>query len=213
MVARRYDPIIQLPHLEDRMRNSYLSNVARMLKGKPAFMGFQKYYALGSEMHKRILQPSEERTLFEPEDELKLAAMCQAAAEDAALQKLMHLTPEHKREVLKWTVIDGLMISGQLDLPVYQFLHVEDLKSTVAKSEKEFLEASRKYDYFRQAWIYKKFGFKTCSFTGIQKVTRDAKVYKLPADDYPHLLQEGEEQARLLIDTIKVLGRIQYKAA
>jgi hypothetical protein len=209
MKAYAYNPPILIPDYEGRMRNSYLSTVGRALKGQAQFWSAQKFLGFGVEMHKRILQPSEERKQMSAEQEEMLEAMCNAAAEYRPLQKRLALTPEFMRECLKWTRIDGLLISGQLDLPIYQWNHLDDLKSTVCKSEKEFIEASRKYDYFRQAWVYQNLALNLAALQELRKRKRIPKIYEFIANDFPHYMQEGEEQARLLIDSYKVLIRVQ----
>lgn len=201
-------PVIHIPEppSENFIRNSYLSTIYRALTGQAQFFGKEEFLKFGGELHKRDLQPHLEKELLTPAQELRLTAMLRALAEDPHWQNVKRGA---NLEITDYVTLFGVRIRGTIDVDQQRLKHGEDLKSTSCTSEKQFIESSRKYGYFRQAWVYSKMrGYKTFGFTGIEKSNTNPRIFRLVVQDYPHYYQEGQEQARLLIESFSTI----YKA-
>lgn len=187
--------------------NSYLSELKKGLCGLPIWWGDESHLKFGIELHHRDLQPHLDFTLLSAEEEKMLWVMCKALDNCTAWQKRKKAS---EKEQMFIQPVHGTPVKVILDLWDRKG-HEEgdDLKSTSAKSEAEFLRSARKYDYFRQAWLYMQ-ACKLKRFTlwGVQKTLIDPKIFPLPVLDYKHDLEEGKEQAIMLIEahnTLKVL--------
>jgi hypothetical protein len=209
MKVHRRDPVIFIPEppSEEFIRNSYLSTIYRALTGQAQFLGDEKFLKFGNELHKRDLQPHLEKDILTEEQEAMLYSMLTTLAADPQWQ---NVKKGANLEITEFIEIDGVWIRGTIDVDQFRVKHGEDLKSTSCTSEKQFIESSRKYGYFRQGWIYSQMKkYKSFGFTGIQKALKNPKIFRFAVQDFPHYLQEGEEQARLLIESFRLLYKHQ----
>jgi hypothetical protein len=207
MKVHRRDPVIFIPEppSDEFIRNSYLSTIYRALTGQAQFLGDEKFLKFGNELHKRDLQPYLEQDILTDEQELMLKAMLAALKQDAQWQNVKRGA---NLEVTEFVELYGVRIRGTIDVDQSRLKHGEDLKSTSCANENAFLESSRKYGYFRQAWIYMQMKkYRSFGFTGVQKSVAYPKIFRFNVQDFPHYLQEGEEQARLLIESFSVIYR------
>ena len=201
-------PIIFIPEppSEEFIRNSYLSTIYRALTGQAQFMGKEEYLKFGGELHKRDLQPHLEKEILTEAQELMLEAMLDKLRSDAQWQNVKRGA---NLEIVDFVEIAGVRIRGTIDVDQFRVKHGDDLKSTSCTSEKQFLEASRKYGYFRQAWVYTQMkGYKSFGFTGIQKKEKDPKIFRFTVQDFKEYYQEGEEQARMLLEAFSTLYKL-----
>lgn len=186
------------PHIS----NSYLSTLKRALIGEPQFFGSEHFLTYGSEHHKRALQPEEEETRLEKDDEL-CSAMAKSFRSDNRVAKILRGA---ETEVECYFIYRGALILLYFDIK--KAFKVWDLKGTGCMSEKDFIKKSREYDYFRQAALYLAApGIKEFEFVGQAKKVSGHPLFFLPVMDYPHLLQEGREELHQLIDIHLVLRK------
>lgn len=211
MKARAYHPIIDLPEppSEDFIRNSYLSTVYRAITGQAQFLGKEDFLKFGNELHKRDLQPHLAKDILTEKQEAMLKSMLQRLADDAQWQNVKRGA---NLEIVDFVTLYGVRIRGTIDVDQFRVKHGEELKSTSCTSEKQFIEASRKYGYFRQGHVYTKMkNYRSFGFTGIEKREKNPRIFRFVCQDFPHYMQEGEEQARMLIESFDVISGLPYR--
>lgn len=185
------------PHIS----NSYLSTLKRALIGESQWLGSEHYLIFGTEHHKRSLQPGEEITVLEKNEDL-CCSMSESFRSDERVQKILRGA---ETEVECQFIYRGALILLYFDIK--KAFKIWDLKGTKCESEKDFIKKSREYDYFRQAALYLSApGIKEFEFIGQSKGAGHS-LYFLNVHDYPHLLQEGKDELNHLIDIHLVLRK------
>lgn len=186
------------PHIS----NSYLSTLKRALIGDSQWYGSEHFLTYGSEHHKRALQPDEEETRLEKDDEL-----CSAMASSfRADRRVIPILRGAQTEVECQFIYRGALILLYFDIK--KAFKVWDLKGTSCQDESSFLKASRQFDYFRQSALYMQApGVKDFEFIGQAKKVDGHPLFFLPVLDYPDLLREGKHELDTLVDIHLVLRK------
>lgn len=182
--------------------NSSLSEIKRILLGKPGFFGGEKYLLFGRELHSRDLERKSAGIKLESDEEKRMQAMLRKLDEHKFYQQLKRGSLfEHKKFGKLFTV----QVKTILD--VYKKgKHIADLKTTTCDNEEHFIRKAVEYDYFRQGWIYEKVGgVKDVFFVGIQK-WEPYNVYILHTSDFKELRREAALETEFLIYYFKTYG-------
>jgi hypothetical protein len=198
--------------------NSYFSTLKRALINEPQWFGSEKFLTFGTEHHKRALEPKEVITQLDKDD-----ALCtEMATGFRADPRVKQILKGARTEVEYNKVYRGVWVKLFVDID--KAPEGYDLKGTSCNNEREFIKASRNYDYFRQAALYMNVcKFKAFTFIGQAKnkvrcdkgepgaigeydyPTGYTTYYKhplffLPVMDFPIYLKEGEDELHQLID-------------
>jgi hypothetical protein len=186
------------PHIS----NSYLSTLKRALIGDSQWFGSEHFLTFGTEHHKRSLQPEEEATVLEKDEEL----CCSMSSRFRADKRVAAILRGAQTEVECQFIYRGALVLMYLD--IRKAFKVWDLKGTSCTSEAEFLKKSREFDYFRQAALYMQVpGVKDFEFIGQAKKVDGHPLFFLPVLDYPELLREGKHELDMLVDIHLVLRK------
>jgi hypothetical protein len=207
------------PHIS----NSYLSTLKRALIGEPQWFGTEAFLNFGTEHHKRALEPKELTVRLDKNDELctGMAGSFRANPEVKKILRGATCEKEYNR------VYRGARVLLFVDIE--KPLRGWDLKGTSCENERQFIKASREYDYFRQASLYMEVcGYKEFTFIGQRKKPVEVEegypgsywsglswvthpLFFLPVNDFPVYMKEGKEELHLLIDTHLQLRRFYEK--
>ncbi|MGF7219073.1 hypothetical protein GGR92_005253 [Spirosoma lacussanchae] len=136
--------------------NSDLSELDRLLSGRPAFTASPEALAFGTAFHTLILEPETfaARHLIVPNMNT-LAAMQSAVQADPVLSA--NLFKAQRETVRQWVCpLTGLPLKCKIDaaVPVIRGELLIDLKTTSCKTRAEFEESCYTYGYDRQAAFY-----------------------------------------------------------
>jgi hypothetical protein len=183
--------------------NSYLSMLKRELLGEPQFFGDESFLKFGNELHKRLLKPKEKKDILDKEKEELLASMLESLYQYKPLMKMMKGA---RLEQIDVKPVHGQMVKVILDIE--KGTRGTDLKSTSCTSQAAFETAARRYGYFKQGFLYmgaRK--LKDFDLVGISKKKKNGvhPIFPLDMRDFPVLLKEGAEEAKMLIDSHKSL--------
>jgi hypothetical protein len=175
--------------------NSYFSTLKRALINEPQWFGSEKFLTFGTEHHKRALEPKEVITQLDKDD-----ALCtEMATGFRADPRVKQILKGARTEVEYNKVYRGVWVKLFVDID--KAPEGYDLKGTSCQNEREFIKASRNYDYFRQAALYMAVcKFKAFTFIGQGKKITPHPLFFLPVMDFPIYLEEGREELHQLID-------------
>jgi hypothetical protein len=179
------------------INNSGLSLLKARLLGhidKP----FEKsFFLVGSEVHKRVLEPKKKHDKFEPKDERMIAGMVKALLSNAIMRGLLVGAIVEKK--LRGYV-DGVLMHGTLDINrVHDKNLIADIKTTSGKTQADCLKSCIRYGYFRQALVYMQLaGAKDFVFIFITKSTPH-KIFYINVRDYPKEVAEAREELKFLL--------------
>ena len=192
---------------KDHISNSGLSEIKRILMSGRPFLGDEKYLIFGSELHTRFLLDRPSRVLSE-EEEFDLSNMLDSLNHHLFVNRLMK---DSKREIIDFGSVESVRFKWIGDIVNKRI--GADIKTTSAKSEKEFINlALEKYDYLRQGWCYKIAGkLNEFYFIGIQK-HEPYNVYILNTKDYAKQETKVIKETRFLIEIFKQYGRVIPRA-
>ena len=188
---------------KEYISNSYLSVLERELYGKPQLSFNNRALVFGGELHKRLLKPKEKKHKLSIEEEALLIRMMDSLKSDKKLTQQM-----------RGAILERVMIQEVAGQRVKVILDIEkrkksqDIKTTSCTSENQFLTKCREYHYFTQAWLYTEARkLKQFEFVAISK-KKACPIFRVLAQDYPILLQEGEDRGRRLIEVYQTLRRV-----
>lgn len=182
----------------DGVNNSTLSNVKKILLGQPLFKGGENFLRVGSELHRRQLQPNEPEYNLSIVEEAVVSGMDRSLASYKPLQKLLKGA---EKEILLRATIYGTPVRGTLDIRKRKA--GGDLKTSACSTEFEFYKKAIEYDYPRQAQMYKKIaGLNSFVFFGVQK-KYPYQVYEMNMGDFPREMKEAELELEFLIYVYK----------
>jgi hypothetical protein len=194
---------------KDYVSNSYLSSIKSAMHDGRQLTGKERFLLFGNELHKRVLEPKRKKIKLFPEEEEMMKAMVDAAKSHSVISK--KLKSHHHEIEFDRAIVKGLP-EVKVILDLFTIEDGDDLKTTVTASPDAFLKASYNYDYFRQGWLYMKTcNLKTFTFWGIEKKKNNPKIFELPVMDYKHHLEEGKEQAILLMETHSTFKKLLHK--
>jgi hypothetical protein len=186
---------------KDYISNSWLGNIKRELLGQPAFYGGARFLDFGKELHRRFLEPHTQPEKFydwSDEEEQKLEDMVLKLWQNALLKEAFKRS---EREIKYVKDYRGVKVLGILDMK-YRRIGI-DLKTTWTKTRVSFVEAAKRYDYFRQAQLYTKIAdLDSFIFVSIGK-QEPYPVFELHCNDYPLEMARGQEELDFLIDLHK----------
>lgn len=182
----------------DGVNNSTLSNLKRLLIGAQGFSGNERFLAVGSETHKRVLEKHLKPVRLPAEEERIVKGIELAASKDKILQR--HLDGA-MTELLIRKRINGVLCKGTLDIVKVELgkRHGGDLKTTTCKSDVDFYTKAIEYDYPRQGTFYTKLaGLSTFKFYGLQK-GYPFNVYHMDLRDFRQQVKEAEAEIEWLL--------------
>jgi hypothetical protein len=191
-----------IPAGKRHISNSLLGEIKRLLLGESSFFGSERFLLVGSELHRRVLEPYEPTDVVLTEDEETLVeGMVKALMGDSLLT---HLLKTSTNELVLITPVHGIMMKVIIDIK--NGTTGADLKTTSCTTENAFINSCKKYGYFRQAYIYMAAAELT-GFIFIAVSKKNGKVWHLDVSDYPEEMVKAEAETKLLIDVIKQAKR------
>ncbi len=198
-------------YIRSEVSNSDLSALKELLYPKPIFGDKNKAYAFGSLLDYMITEPHKVdyyaltcegqsynymQADFDLAKEMKKSfykdAFCKMIAENADFQSvsISHEFPIVHNE-FEFKLSAG--VRCKWDLLVRKWNMGGDIKSTMAKTQKEFEQACDFFDYFRsRAWYMDIEGTEKDMLIGISKVNQ--KVFKIPITRGDKLYNYGKSQ-------------------
>lgn len=156
----------------DAVSNSDLSALKDRLLGKPKQLGGRKF-VFGACFHEQMLEPHiHNRAIFNlrPSEHYALDQMAKSLRKDSIFRKIL---PMAKTEITRvWKHEEtGVLCKGKLDMWLEKYGEVVDLKTTSARTQKEFEMAMNSYDYDRQVFHYMEGAKATrLRIIGVQKI-------------------------------------------
>lgn len=204
-------PVDVEPKKKTYVSNSSLSEIKRILLGKPPLFGDERYLLFGRELHSVDLQEKSEGVKLIDDEKFVMSHMLKALNADKLYQKL-------KANTLRETKLFGRLFGCEVKviLDIWKKKkHVTDLKTTSCDTEEKFIQKAVEYDYFRQGYIYENVTkVKQTFFVGIQKLKREQiekykmkpKVYHLCINDHPNEYREAGHETEFLIHYFQKYG-------
>lgn len=197
------DPYYSRPEVS----NSDLSKLKELLYPRERFGDIEKAYAFGNLIDAMITENDRvnyfKRTLdsytysreeMEQAEAMKKAfyrdEFCKMFIKDASFQ---HVSIQHNWPIENRGVEFQLNVRCKWDILKPKWKIGGDIKSTAAKTEKEFYEACEFFDYFRsRAWYMDIEGTDRDVLIGISKVNQ--KIFKIHINRGDKLYQKGKEE-------------------
>lgn len=192
------------------INNSGLSLLKARLLGFVEKEKSAEFFAVGSEVHKRVLEPKRRIKRFEKAVELKIVGMVDALKKNAFLMSLLAGAVIEKK--LTGEVM-GVLMYGTLDINRAHDLDlIGDIKTTSAKTRAECVKSCIKYGYFRQAIVYMTLA-KASNFVFVF-VTKSVphRVFLIDVSKYPKEMEAAREELRFLLYFWKTYGMPNPKA-
>ncbi|MGF7218788.1 hypothetical protein GGR92_004967 [Spirosoma lacussanchae] len=179
--------------------NSDLSEFERFLLGESHKVPV-KAFAEGAAFHQLLLEPRCARPIDLTIDRERLTAMAKAVRSTRFGKWVLQWGQKEKPHLFHDRAT-GLLCKGQTDLRLRHGLIV-DIKTTRARTYRQFIECCEQYQYDRQAAFYLDgLGAKRFVFLGVQKAEPFQVFYFEPTADAigQAFIQEGRERyCRLL---------------
>jgi hypothetical protein len=179
------------------INNSSLSLLKARLLGFAEKKIDASFFAVGSETHKRALQPKRRIKRFIKEDELKIRGMVTALLNNPIFTALLVGAVVEKK--LKGLVM-GVPMHGTLDINrVHDRGLIADIKTTSGKSQKDCIKSCKMYGYFRQAIVYMTLaGAKDFVFIFVTK-SAPHKIFFVDVKNYPKEMAAAREELKFLL--------------
>jgi hypothetical protein len=189
------------------INNSRLTDIARLMRGEQLFTGQESYLAVGTEIHKRALEPWKKPThmgMYEP-----IVVGCVRALENTMAFKVHRALAGRKgvERFVHGLVFDQLM-HGTIDLcgVFHGGRHGGDIKTTSTTSYTEFIHCMQKYGYWRQALVYMLLdNLDTFVFYAVQKKS-PFNVFVVDVSRFPKQMKQAEEELKFLLYFYKTYG-------
>lgn len=188
----------------DAVSNSDLSKLKDKLMGKPKRLA-GRTWIFGSCFHEQMLEPHiHNRAVFNlrPSEHNALDQMAKSLRKDKIF---MHLLPKAKTEITRvWKSQEtGVLCKGKLDMWVERYLEVIDLKTTSAKSQKEFENYMLSYDYDRQIAHYAEGAIAMrARVIGVQKIA-PFNVFHFAREIDSDFIRKGRRKRNFLLQKYK----------
>jgi hypothetical protein len=179
------------------INNSGLSLLKSRLLGYVEKVWDSSFFLIGSEVHKRSLEPKKKHKKFIKADELKIRGMVSALLSNAIFVSL--LTGAIVEKKLNGFVM-GVKMFGTLDINrVKDKGLIADIKTTSGKTLQDCLKSCKMYGYFRQAIVYMTLaGAKDFIFIFVTKSTPH-RIFFINVNDYPKEMEEAREELKFLL--------------
>lgn len=185
--------------------HSALEISKKALLGLKQFHGGEEFMHFGNAVHERCLL--DKAAIKLPKDKERLAkAMGQAFYGHRLVRYLMD-SPKVICERKAHVRLNGVKMAVILDIDRPDIRTGADLKTTNARSEKEFIEKAKEFGYFRQAITYiRANNLKKFYFIAVTK-NHNPKIYVLDVHDYPEELAYAEKELAFLLYFFKHYGK------
>ncbi len=137
-------------------------------------------------------------------ERLKLKAMQEAIERDTLTQKILYHAGSNLENIRTWIdPITQLTCKGVTDIEIPKFSEVSDLKTTAAKSQKEYEVALEEYEYDRQLAFYT-IGSKAkrIRVIGVQKI-EPFNVFHVLYDRDSDFIKRGTRKVNFLLAKYK----------
>lgn len=212
MRIKRGDDILSairdlIPEGKGHVSNSLLNEVKKLLINDMFQFPAGRFYQVGTEVHRAVLEPH-----IDPEDEFSedeqevIDGMVTSLLDDSLVQELL---AKSTNEVVYIKQILGINMKAIIDILVADEGIGADLKTTSARTRNAFLKSIRKFNYLRQAAIYMEIGdLDTFYFIAVNKKP-PFKVFIVDVMEFPEEMAEALKEAKILIDAIKASGRFK----
>jgi len=161
----------------------------------------------GSCFHELILEPniySLEKFNLRPSEIERLHEMQKALANDSLTQKILKRAGNNLETLRTWIdPITGLKCKGKLDIEIPELQEATDLKTTAARSQREYEDMMNDYDYDRQGAFYATGAkAKRFRFIGVQKIA-PFNVYHYAFDQDSDFMKRGKKKMNFLLQKYK----------
>lgn len=192
------------------INNSGLSLLKARLLGFAEKEKDAAFFAVGSEVHKRVLEPKKKPIPFAAGQEKIIRGMVEALKKNAFLMSLLVGAIVEKK--LKGEVM-GVPMHGTLDINrVHDLDLIGDIKTTSAKTRSECVKSCIKYGYFRQAIVYMTLAdASNFVFVFVTKSTPH-RVFLIDVSKYPKEMEAAREELRFLLHFWTTYGMPEPKA-
>lgn len=183
-----------------RISNSDLHIAKHLIMGTP-LRGSRNAFHFGTALHQQLLEPHLfEEGILSQKDE-KVLQRCLYRIRQS--KECMSLLEGSKEQEVYWQdFYTGVECKSKLD--IYKPNYVVDLKTTSARSEKEFRECILRYEYDRQMAFYAdSVQAREITLIGISK-TRD-RLFIIHTDQRSELINIGRAKYRFILTKIKDL--------
>lgn len=179
------------------INNSGLGVLKNRLLCLAPFKGNESHFAIGSEVHKRVLEPKRKIKRFIKAEEILIRAMVSALLGNAVMQGLLKGSIKEKTLT---GVVHGVPMHGTLDINHKRKKNLAaDIKTTSAKSQADCIKSCIMYGYFRQALVYMALSkTKDFIFIFVQK-TENPKIFFVNVKDYPAEMAYAEKELKFLL--------------
>lgn len=171
--------------------------------------GYKAHNNFGRAAHERFLLRRPGRYKLTREEKKHLAAMMKALEGHAVVRKIMSCCPI--REKRKRVVLNGVKVGYTPD--AHGSVIMADLKTTVCRTFKDFIQAAFEYGYFRQGKQYgMAVGTREYWIIGIRK-NPPYKVFLIPTHDkeYKLAMNYVERELEFLLYFFQNYGNPNYK--
>lgn len=190
----------------DAVSNSALSSLKHELMGTPKRL-LGRNGVFGSAFHEKILEPhlyDFEKYNLRPSEKFAIGEMTKSLEKDMLFNKLFSLSEKEVTAI--WTdEKTGLKCKGKIDMNLPARKEIIDLKTTAARSQKEFEEAMNSYDYDRQGFHYMDgASAERCRFIGVQKIA-PFNVYHFAFKRDSDFVKRGKKKRDFLLRKYKDL--------
>ncbi len=194
-----------IPPDKGHVSNSLLSEVKKLLVNDKFVFPESRFYAIGSEVHRLVLEPHENpQDTFSEAEQTLIDDMVGVLYESDLLNKLLE---KSKNENVLIRSILGIVMKAILDIHVIDDKIGGDLKTTSARTYNSCVKSCKKFGYFRQAHIYKTIaGLSKFYFIFVTKKS-PMRYFVVDVDDFPEDMGYAEYETNVLIDAVKAAGR------
>jgi hypothetical protein len=179
------------------INNSGLSLLKARLLGHADKPVDKSFFLVGSEVHKRTLEPKKRLKRFVKADELKIRGMVSSLLANVYVTSLLCGAIVEKK--LKGVVM-GVKMHGTLDINrVHDLGLIADIKTTSGKTQADCIKSCIMYGYFRQAIVYMTLaGAKDFVFIFVTKAAPH-KIFFVKVNDYPKEMEAAREELKFLL--------------
>jgi len=189
------------------INNSGLSDIKRALLGQPGFWGGEQFLQVGTEIHKRAMEPKKPIKLFDSVTE-PIIRGCTMSLQ--ANKEFTSMLKGADVEVLCKNTVHGVYMHGTLDMRNKRKSKGGDIKTTSSRSYKEIIYSMVKYGYFRQARVYMLLeDLEHFEFYFVQKFAPYC-VYVVNVNDYKMEMKYADNELKFLLKFYDQYGIPEY---
>jgi hypothetical protein len=181
----------------ESINNSGLSDIKRVLLGLPGFWGGEIFLQVGSEIHKRAMEPDKKIKVFDSVYEPVIRGCTMSLHGNKEFKDMLRGASV---EILCRNTIHGVYMHGTLDMRNLKGSRKGgDIKTTSSRSYKEIIYSMVKYGYFRQARVYMLLEeLEEFKFFFVQKFPPYC-VYVVNVADYKQEMKYADNELKFLL--------------